>query len=307
MKYLIIFFGILLFLGLLTLWIGKILVDQLTSSKRCDVEKERNDAMLRGEYKKEDFTGVLKEPFSIRNGRNEKLEGEILYCEEPTNRICIACHGWTSNRIGMYKYARAILDNHFHVIVYDHTNCGNSEGSYGTMGAYESEDLSDVVDFAKETFGQDCQIMTYGESMGAATVLLHMTMDERVNAVVADCPFSDLEEECKYIITKKNHLPKFPVYWVADWIFKKRVGFSIRDVSPEKAMRMENGVKNIPLLLIHGDADDFILPKHSERIKAVKKGYVSLIYIVGAKHARSILKNPVEYQNALSKFISDIF
>lgn len=307
MIYVYIVLSIIIVLMLVSFLIGKIMVDQLTSSKRCNVDEERIAAVERGEHKKEDFINNKIEPFSVVNKRGERLDGEIIFCENMTNRVCIACHGWTSNRIGMYKYARAILDNNFHVIVYDHTNCGSSEGKYGTMGGYESEDLSDIIDFAKVKFGDDCKILTYGESMGAVTVLLNMAKDTRVDATVADCPFSDLKDECDYILTKQKHLPKIPINWITAGIYKTRMKFSLKEVSPYEAIVKADGVPDIPLLLIHGEEDDFILLSHSEKIKSVKKGYVKLYRSKGAPHARSILVNPKEYREVLTKFIKEAF
>jgi fermentation-respiration switch protein FrsA (DUF1100 family) len=78
-------------------------------------------------------------------------------------------------------------------------------------------------------------------------------------------------------------------------------------VSPCQAISKVNGEKEIPLLLVHGEEDDFILPIHSEKIKSIKKGYVKLYRSKGAPHARSILVNPEEYKEVLAKYLTDIF
>lgn len=286
---------------------SRMMTDQLTNSPRCLVEEERVDAPKRGEFLVEDFEGIEIEPFQVTNKRDQRLRGEILFCPEPTDRVCIVCHGWTSNRIGAYKYVKAILDQKFHVVVYDHTNCGNSQGKYGSMGGYESDDLSDVIDFAKEKFGKDSKLLTYGESMGAVTVLMNMGKDTRVDAVVADCPFADLYEENVHILKHKKMVPTYPVICFADMIFKHRTGFTFRQVSPYQVIKEANGLPEVPLLLIHGAADKFILPSQSEKIKAVKKGHVELHFIEDAGHAVSIMKAPKEYKEILKKYINDIF
>lgn len=303
MAWIYVLCGILLLVIILSFVISRMMIEQLTNSPRCDVDKEREIAPTRGEFDTADFEDIKIEPFQVLNKRGERLQGEILYCKEETNRVCIACHGWTSNRIGAYKYAKALLDNKFNVLVYDHTNCGNSEGNYGTMGGYESDDLSDVIDFAIDRFGEDCRLLTYGESMGAVTVLMNMTKDHRMEAVVADCPFASLEDETTYILTKQRKLPKFPISWISNWIFKARTGLRFSDVSPYQAILDAKGVEDIPLMIIHGAEDDFILPSQSEKIKSVKKGHVELHYIKGANHAVSIMTDPEVYRKYLSEFL----
>jgi alpha-beta hydrolase superfamily lysophospholipase len=279
------------------------MIEQLTNSPRCDVDKEREVAPTRGEFEPKDFEGLKIEEFHVTNKRGERLTGEIIYCDEPIDRVCIVCHGWTSNRMGAYKYAKALLDNNFHVVVYDHTNCGNSEGNYTSMGGYESDDLSDVIDFVKDKFGEESKLLTYGESMGAVTVLMNMTKDSRMDAVVADCPFASLEDETAYILTKKNKLPKYPIFWIANLIYKHRTGMNFSDVSPYQAILDADGVKDIPLLILHGAEDDFILPSQSKKIKSVKQGYVELHYIKGANHAVSIMTEPEVYRGYLKNFL----
>lgn len=303
MNLIYIFIGVCLLILILSVYISRVMVEQLTNSPRCDVEKERIEAANRGEFDKADFKDIKIEPFHVQNRRGERIAGEILYNEEDSNRVCIVCHGWTSNRIGAYKYAKALLDNRFHVVVYDHTNCGESEGTFGTMGGYESDDLSDVIDFVKGKFGDECKLLTYGESMGAVTVLLNMTKDNRMEAVVADCPFADLEEETSYILTKLRKLPKYPISWFSNLIFKNRTGITFREVSPYRAIREADGVNGIPLLVIHGAKDNFILPSHSEKIKSVKKGDVELRYIREANHAVSIITDPETYREYLKAFL----
>ncbi len=286
--------------------LGKRMADQLTSAEKSDVERERIEAVKRGEYNKEDLENVSMESFSIENKRNEVLRGEILYCDTPTEKVCVACHGWTSSRIGMYKYARAILDNGFHMVVYDHINCGSSDGKYGSMGFRESQDLEEVITYVKQRFGEHTKILTYGESMGSATVLLHMTKDTRVDAVVADCPFASLEEQCAYSLKSIYHLPKQPILFFTDLIFYKRLGVHIADVNPYRAIQQADGVPDIPLLLMHGTADKFILPSQSEKIASVKKGFVRLRFMEGGIHARSILKTPDEYRAELHAFLQEV-
>ena len=59
----------------------------------------------------------------------------------------------------------------------------------------------------------------------------------------------------------------------------------------------------IPILFIHGAEDSFILPDHSRRMKEATQGYAELRLIPGAEHARSILTDPLAYQQAVNEFL----
>ncbi|MCK7486921.1 MAG: hypothetical protein MZU97_16530 [Bacillus subtilis] len=66
------------------------------------------------------------------------------------------------------------------------------EGKNTTLGACESKDLQLIIRDAFVRFGPSIHVGLYGESMGAAVVLLAQAKEERIKFVIADCSFSDL-------------------------------------------------------------------------------------------------------------------
>ena len=150
--------------------------------------------VLKGRLDENFFEKVKKEEFMVTSRFGYKLTGLILsndFTKQPENseKVAVLCHGYTYGKYGAICYASILMEQGFTCVIYDHRNHGESDKVYTTMGYYEKFDLMTVVDFCYEHFSADIKIITHGESMGAATVLSHMEIDERVTCVIADCPF----------------------------------------------------------------------------------------------------------------------
>ena len=63
----------------------------------------------------------------------------------------------------------------------------------------------------------------------------------------------------------------------------------------------------IPILFIHGEKDNFILPEHSEKMKNATKGYAEVHLIPEAGHALSVLTDPKSYHSYVSGFLEKLF
>ena len=252
------------------------------------------------------YEAIRREPFQLQNKRNELLIGEWLFPEEKSEKTIVICHGFQWNRGGSLKYALLFLKRGWNVLIYDHTRCGESQGRFTTMGYYESEDLIDVLDEVERRFYKGCKIATLGESMGAATVLLHMAKDKRVAFTIADCPYASLENQLTYRLKVQFHLPAFPILPIASWYIHHKVGLYVSEISPMDRIKEAGGVEKIPLLLIHGLEDDYIPYQESERIRDVKKGTVVFYLCKGAKHAKSWITDPAEYDRVVGNFLEEI-
>ena len=155
---------------------------------------------------------------------NNELSSEQFINKKGKIKIAIICHGYTSSKYGSVIYSKLFLKRGITVLTYDHRNHGLSGKAFTSMGYYEKFDLQTVIDWCYETYGTNLAIVTHGESMGAATVLSHLTIDGRVRCVVSDCGFSNLYDLLKYQIKKYYHLPAFPFLPIAKVIIKLRAG-----------------------------------------------------------------------------------
>ena len=176
---------------------------------------------------------------------------------EGSDKTVIMSHGYTYSLFGSVKYMNIFYKRGYNILLYDHRYHGKSGGENCTMGFREKDDLKTLTDWVENKKGKGSFIITHGESMGGATVLLHGAMDNRISAIIADCPYKNVFDEFRYQLKKEYSLPAFPLIYIADWFSPLFIQERFSRISPEKA------VKNIqcPILFIHGDADQYIPSK----------------------------------------------
>lgn len=153
------------------------------------------------------------------------------------------------------RQAEWFLHKGYHVILVDQRGCDRKKRRPVTLGYREHRDLRLVFTQARRILGEDCRIGTYGVGMGAVTVLLHACLDERVDFVIADSPWSDLRRWLRMILEQDKQMPPYPVMWVLGWMSRLWVGVSVKEVSPIAALRRRQGLVAVPVLFIVGESD----------------------------------------------------
>ncbi|MEG1548247.1 MAG: alpha/beta hydrolase [Clostridia bacterium] len=243
------------------------------------------------------------ERFSIKSFDGTLLNAAWLMNETPSNKAVVIMHGFGCCAVNSYKYAKLFLARGYNALIYDNRNAGESEGKRTTLGYMEQHDLHLMVDIAVERMGKNGIVCTHGESQGGATVLLEACHDNRLAFVIADCPFSNMAEQVAYSVKRMAKLPRWPFVPFASLISKLRAGFFFSEASPLRELEAACGLPDMPILFIHGTADTFILPYHTQRLYDAKRGKKMLWYCQGATHARSICKAPQEYERVLDEFL----
>ena len=247
------------------------------------------------------YDPLEKTDYTVKSRDGYILHAQFLKNPGDTDRYILISHGYTDNRFGALKYAYMYLELGFNVIVYDLRGHGLNEPAICTYSIRESQDLLAMIQDSRERFRNMAILGIHGESLGAATSVAVLKEKPPVDFVVADCGFSDIVPVLKGAM-KGMHLPGFLVYLVSVCA-RIRYGYSFREMRPIESLR-EN---HIPILFIHGAEDSFILPEHSERMKAATKGYAELHLIPGAGHAMSVLTDPKAYQAIVRKFLTEQF
>ncbi|TWT07574.1 alpha/beta hydrolase [Planococcus sp. CPCC 101016] len=216
-----------------------------------------------------------------------------------TNRYVIICHGVTETKVNSFKFARMFERMGFNSVVYDHRRHGDSGGKTTSFGHFEKIDLKAVVQALKQHVGGDLFYGIHGESMGAATTLLYAGMEDTADFYISDCAYSDIYEQIVHVMKTTTPLRTTLALRLASLFMKIRDGYSISTVSPRES------VQNIqkPVLFIHSIHDDFVLPKMSEELHALKQGPKELKLFEEGSHAQSFNKNPDEYEKTVAEFL----
>ena len=229
-------------------------------------------------------------------------DGYVLRVQElrnptPTDNFVILSHGYTDNRLGSLKYVPIYLDLGFNCVIYDLRGHGENEPTFTTYGVLEGKDLALLIEDTRARHPEIARLGLHGESLGAATTITALKYQPKVNFVVADCGFSDIENVLREGY-KNAHVPVF-LADMADLGARLRYRYALKDMRPIDSLN----ANNIPVLFIHGEDDTFILPRNSQDMYDKTPGLRDIHLIPGAGHAESVLKAPETYREYVREFL----
>lgn len=213
----------------------------------------------------------------------------------------ILLHGITDNREGVAGYGRLFLQHGYAVLLPDARDHGESGGELATYGIKESDDVHRWVSWLYEHDPPQC-VYGFGESYGAALMLESLAVEQRYCAVAVESPFSTAREMSYERISGPLHLqPWFgktlgrPVIWSAVLYARLRYGIDLLQPNPLEAVTHST----VPVLLIHGEEDRSISPRHSELITAAAPDHVQLWLVPHAGHTMAWAAAHQEFEQRL--------
>jgi uncharacterized protein len=221
--------------------------------------------------------------------------------------LAIFHHGIGWGWLGMIRYMELFRAEGWSVVAYDSRGHGLSGGGRPSYGFHEKEDLRAVADWAYARFPKGGLFVAFGESMGAATVLQYAPLDPRLDAVIADCPYSSALGELKYRLAAVMVPPGLRdlAALAADLFCRRLEGFSLRDAAPERSI-LET---DVPMLFIHGLEDKYVPWRMSmvmaeTRRRRLPDAVTELMLVPGARHAQSIRADRGLYAEVLREFLA---
>ena len=184
-------------------------------------------------------------------------------------------------------------------LIVDQRACGTSDGHTITFGIKEHQDCLTWVDFIIHEFGPDVKIILTGISMGASTVLMAggRELPSNVIGILADCGYSSAKDIIKIVI-KKMGLPAnlcYPFVKLGAILYG---GFNPDETSPEKMLKN----CKIPVILYHGDNDDFVPCNMSQTNFDACASRKRLVTIPGAGHGLCYMIDKETYLRELRDF-----
>lgn len=242
--------------------------------------------------------------YEIINSKNFRLKAHMIPADEPSKKYVLCSHGYRCYGLCEFRAsAKYWHDQGFNVFMIDHQAHGESDGKWIGFGYHEALDGILWLKFMIDKFGDDIEIALHGVSMGSATVMM-MTgahdLPANVKFTVADCGYTSATAEFEHILNDKLHLPNFPILHTADLFNRQINGFDFNDVAPIESV----GRAKIPMLFIHGDADDFVPAYMVHQVySACSSEYKDMLLVKGAGHAESYAADSAAYEGKISEFI----
>jgi len=288
---------IIVILILVVFLTGDIIARKVIYPTRTTLSKAKKMEQDSGNWK--DYDSKDKEELDFTLSDGYMLHGTMVYNDRTSKKFVIHTHGFSFNRYGGVKYVDTFADAGYNVYLYDLRSHGmNGRGMVG-MGEQESKDLVELIRLFKDKFGADIILGLHGESLGAFSSLIALVSKPDIKFCIEDCSYSDTETELKFQF-KQQKIPTFlypEVRWNAKVLYKQHWA----DYDAREAVKNTN----IPILFIHGEADQFTPPYMAKDLfDACSSKNKKLVYFEGANHAQSMSSNPERYARIVKDFIA---
>ncbi|MBR6350297.1 MAG: alpha/beta hydrolase [Lachnospiraceae bacterium] len=232
------------------------------------------------------------------------LKLRALLVENPghSDKFCIICHGYTGHAAEMGFYAEKFYGKGFSILLPAARGHDISEGKYIEFGWPERKDICGWIDYINANYDSP-QIVVYGVSMGAASVMMAVgePLPENVKCAIEDCGYSSIIEQLKHSFKNMLKLPPNLLIWIGSISIRLYTGINIwRDGFATKQLAK----CHIPMLFMHGTEDRFVPFEMLDKCYNAHPGPKEKLAIEGAVHASSAYTGGEIYWNKIFDFVN---
>lgn len=244
-----------------------------------------------------DHPSVPYETIRLTNEYKQKLEGWYIPAENAKGTV-ILCHGHASNKSKILCETEYFHELGYNTLSFDFRAHGNSEGNICTIGFRETNDLKAAYDFVEK--GKEKNIILYGVSMGAATILKAIPEHGLKPAqVILECPFASLYDAVHGRL-RSMHIPAHPIAELLTlWGSMERSmwAFGYRPSVYAKQLTM-------PVLLNWGAKDPRVLRHETDAIfENLGTSQKKLVVFENSVHQSYCINEKMKWQAAISGFL----
>ncbi len=237
----------------------------------------------------------------IVNSQGEVLDYSFHSANLPTNKdtLVLIGHGLTGdkNRELVVAVANGLAEKGWNCVRFSYSGNGDSQGSYKDMCiSKEVSDLKAVIQHVKKDYQK---IIYIGHSMGAAVGALVVANDQ-LGDIVAMVSLAGMVNTLTFCETEfGNQVPDDSYMW--DDMNCPLTQVFVDDLTQIKTILPAVEQVETPWLLIHGSADDVVLPIDSEQLYQQLKSARTKIMIPDADHSFS--EHQPQVVSAIEEFL----
>jgi pimeloyl-ACP methyl ester carboxylesterase len=250
--------------------------------------KHRGDIALLAHSVEQD-TGAKARAVSITTTDGTLLKAWWLIPSSGATSAVIVCHGIADSAMGSLGFAPLFLRHGFSVLVPNSRGHGDSEG-FVSFGVREADDIIQWLAWVRSQGVST--VYGLGESLGGAILLQSLDRGADFRAVVAESSYASFREIADDRIGQSIG-PVLAGVVVREALLYARLRYHV-DLSEAQPARSVATTK-IPILLIHGAADNQTLPKHSEEIAKANPS-IQLWLVPQAVHTGAYSAAPAEFE-----------
>jgi len=223
-------------------------------------------------------------------------------------RTLIMVHGTRSNRAAplLLNLSSALARRGFAILAFDMRGMGESAPAPLSEGYFEQRDVLGAVDFLRSgslpypELGRPRVIAGWGDSMGAATLILAAAQEPAIRAVVSDSGFAA-------IVPLLESNTQIPGVFIPSVLLAVRVLYGI-DFYATRPADVVARIAPRPIFFIQGTADS-VVPASNLKVlamaaSAVPHAHVQTWMVQGADHIQSFQVMGVVYVNRVANFFT---
>ena len=224
------------------------------------------------------------------------------YYNNKSDKTIILFHGYRSSSVIDFSCAVEFYMNlGFNILLVDQRSHGKSEGKFITFGVKERYDVLRWVEFINKRYNVE-RIVISGISMGATTVMMaaNLELPSNVCCIISDCGFTSPVDIIKRVAKRNFKINGgfiIPILNIGCRLFG---GFDIYKISTVDTLANSK----LPILFIHGKADDFVPCEMSELSFKAAAGEKKILIVEGAGHGLSFLIDTENVKSQISEFIN---
>ena len=224
-----------------------------------------------------------------------------VYENKNSKKVAIMFHGYRGAPYRDFSGgATEIIKLGYNVILIDERAHCLSQGHSITFGVRETKDAVSWVNYARERFGEDIELIMIGISMGGATVLMASDKIGRAK-IIADAPYT----KPKVILQEVIKSLKLPLFFVYPLLYLSLLIFGRTNLHKLSAY---DSIKNTTndILIIHGDSDSIVPHAISYALYQTYPNKIQYELFSGADHGTSYLVDTDRYRKIILTFLGEL-
>lgn len=206
------------------------------------------------------------------------LDGWFFPAPSPAKGTVVFLHGNGENISTHFASVYWLPAEGYNVFAFDYRGYGRSRGKIDLAGAHR--DAAAAIRYVQGRPDVDpARLIVFGQSLGAAIAVYTVAGGERegVRAVVIESGFSGYRRMAREVLSRS--VVTWPLQWPLSLLVSDRF-------NPEKVIAR---VAPIPLLIIHGDADEIVSFRHARRLYEAAGDPKELWRVPGGGHIRAFV------------------
>jgi len=231
------------------------------------------------------------------------------------NVAVVFVHGGARDRRAFLRHVPIFHKQGMDCLLFDFQEHGVSDGSRRgfSYGIREKEDVKKAVQWMIHEKKKK-EVLLVGTSVGGSACLMAAAESpQNIVAVIAENPVACADEFGLFHLKKMigAYAPRLATHWILKPFYKSvsiiflfRIGGLF---GYNKPVDVIHKISPIPVLLLHGTADDLVPIDHSERLFSAAKEPKYFWIAKEACHCALYDKYPQEYENTILKFFDNVF